>query len=331
MTYAKSMEQLWLENKKKISYTIYGLLTPGGLLVITGEPGVGKSWLAQQIGFEIACGFRILGLFTSIMCKVIYFELEQMSQVAEERFQGDAWKAKYGEKGKGNMGLYNESRIKFDNQKSVNEFKRVVTDFGGANVVIMDSYSVTLNDETELKQQKNAITNYREVAKEMGMGIILIQHLVKRGQAYNSKAGRFVQPPLRLDDIRGSKFLQHEVDTAIGLTQPRKGIRELGFLKHRFSRVDLSEPPLELRWNPDSASPLWPIEYRLPVIMKILDERTSISFSELETILPNKENHETTGISRPTLRKDIDRLKDLGLVYIDEGGGKSNESVVYKI
>jgi len=332
LKYARSMEQLWLENKKEISYTIYGLLAPGGLLVLTGEPGVGKSWLAQQIGFELACGHRILGLFSAVTCKVIYFEMEQMSELAEERFQEDVWKVKYGEKGKRNMGLYNESRIKFDNHKSIDEFKRIVTEFGGARVVIMDSYSVTLDDEIKLKQQKNAITNYREVAKEMGMGVILIQHLVKRGQAYNNKNSTFIQAPLKLDDIRGSKFLQYEVDTAIGLTHQRKGIRELGFLKNRFAKVDLSaEPPLELRWNPDSASPLWPTEFRLPVIMEILDQRTSISFTELETILPNKENQETTGITRPTLRKDIERLKDLGLVYLDEGGGKGNESVVHRI
>jgi len=330
MEYAKSMEQMWLEEEEEINCFIHGLLPTGGLMVLTGEPGVGKSWLAQQIGFELACGFRILGLFTAIMCKVIYFELEMQSPIARKRFRLPQWKEKYSN-GRQNMAHYDNAVIQFDNQRSIDNFKNIVNNFD-ANVVIIDSYSMTLDDERDLKIQKRTIANYREVAKEMRIGIIFIQHLIKRPRAYDNKGKEWSRPPLALDDIRGSKFLHHEVDTGIGLTQPRKDVRELGFLKHRFSEVELSaEPPLELRWNPTSGSPLLPIEYRLPVIMKILDERTSISFSELETILPNKENQETTGITRPTLRKDIDRLKDLGLVYIDEGGGKSNESVVHRI
>ena len=330
MEFAKSMEWMWAEAEEEINCFITGLLPTGGLMVITGEPGVGKSWFAQQMGFELACGFRILGLFAAIMCKVIYFELEMRSPIARKRFRLPQWKEKYSS-GKQNMGHYDNAVIQFDNQRSIENFKGIVTDFD-AKVVIIDSYAMTLDDERDLKIQKQTIANYRAVAKEMKIGILFIQHLIKRPKSYDNKVKQWTQPPLGLDDIRGSKFLQYEVDTGLGLTQPRKDVRELAVLKHRFSEVELSaEPPLELRWNPTSGSPLWPIEYRLPVIMKILDERTSISFSELETILPNKENQETTGISRPTLRKDIDSLKDLGLVYIDEGGGKSNESVVHRI
>ena len=74
----KSIEQLWLSPRQKANCLIEpGLLPTGGILSIAGEPGVGKSWLVQQIVFEIASGRRILGLFPTKKTKVAHFEVEK--------------------------------------------------------------------------------------------------------------------------------------------------------------------------------------------------------------------------------------------------------------
>ena len=328
--YIKSMEQMWLEPREVVNCIIEpGLLPTGGLMVITGEPGVGKSWLAQQIGFEIACGYRVLGLFGTKRNKVVYFELEMRSPIARERFRGNRWADKYPGAAQ-MMGHYDDTVISMESKIHTGYFQEALEEFG-AKVAIIDSYSVTLDDEIDLKRQKTTIANYRSVAKELKMGIIMIQHLVKRGQVYDNKTKEWSQPPLALDDIRGSKFLQHEVDSALGLTQARiKGVRELGFLKHRFTPVELSsEPSISLRWNPSSGSPLWPLEFRLAAIMKILDEEEFITVAELEKVLTRHDDQTSKGVSRPTVLKAIERLRDLGLIQVIEGGGKGNETWVH--
>ena len=82
------MRELWESPPEFFNCFIQpGLLPTGGLMIITGEPGIGKSWLSQQSAFELAEGRRWLGLFPTNRVKTLYLELEKRSPIARERFR----------------------------------------------------------------------------------------------------------------------------------------------------------------------------------------------------------------------------------------------------
>ena len=67
-----------------------GILPRKGLIVLFGDPELGKSWLLQQIGLGIAGGDIILGFFPTERTRVVGFDIEmgeypvsaRLSQVA---------------------------------------------------------------------------------------------------------------------------------------------------------------------------------------------------------------------------------------------------------
>ena len=302
----KSIEELWLSPPEDVNCVIEpGLLPTGGIMVVIGEPGIGKSFLVQQMAFEIATGRRLIGIFPCKRKKVAYFELEKRSPISRRRFKDEEWQKEY-PGATYSLGFYDDTIPRLDTDKGAKLFKDAVEDFG-CKVVIVDSFSVTLEDEIELSSQKRTILKYREIAKDLKLSFILIQHLVKRGIVYDPKTSQYKEPPLRLDDMRGSKYMEYEVDTVMGLVHGKsKGIRQLGFLKHSFSPIQLSEEqPLLVTFTGSKAVPFNPLDTNMPRILSVIDKEGPLKFAELES---------RAGISRPTFLRAKDTLISLGLV-----------------
>jgi len=304
-----SIEEMWLSPPEVINCFIDpGLLPTGGLLVITGEPGVGKSFLVQQTAFELATGRRLLGLFPTRREKTVYCEFEKGTPIARSRFTDPRWKIHYSG-AIGYLHYYDKSVPDLSNPREVESFTEALHNFG-SKIAIIDSYSVMIDDELNLSEQRNIILTYRRIANELKMSFILIQHLKKKGRDYNRNTGGYQAAPLEMNDLRGSKTIQYEVDTIIGLVvDKRKGFRQLGFLKHSHCPMLLSEePPIILRFDGSSATPFTPSEENLAAVMSNLKELGPTSFVDMETIL---------GVSRPTLLKIIERLQNLGIADVD--------------
>ena len=317
----KPIREMWNSPKEYVNCFIRpGLLPTGGLMVITGEPGVGKSFLAQQTAFELSSGRRWLGLFPSNRVKVAYFELEKRSPIARARFRRDDFRKEYPES-VDYLGYYDEDVPRLDTDAGTKLLERLVSDFG-TQVVIVDSFATTVWDEIDLSNIKKSVGNYRSIAKKLHLSFILIHHLTKRGVQYDSKKGEWKEPPIRLDNLRGSKFLEYEVDTVIGLTRQRiSGIRDIGFLKHSFCPFPYIEMvPLHYFYQASTPKPFATTNHA----DKILD-LIDLGINKVKDL----EFH--TKISRPTIRKTIDEIATYGLIKKHEGGGKGRESYVEAI
>ena len=229
----KFMWEVWSSPKEYFNCFIGpGLLPTGGILVICGEPGIGKSFLAQQTAFELACGRRWMKLFPARESTVVFLELEKRSPISRARFRRDDWQAEYPE-AMINLAYYDDDIPQLDTDIGVNKLEKIITD-SNAKIIIVDSFTTTLLDETDTVNIKRAVINYRKLAKNHGISFILVQHLIKRPTTYDQKQGKWKEPPLRLNDIKGSKYLQYEVDTVLGMAVSKGREREIGFLKHSF-------------------------------------------------------------------------------------------------
>jgi len=309
-----SIEEMWLSPLEMINCSIDpGLLPVGGLMIVTGEPGVGKSFLVQQMGFEIATGRRILNIFPTKRNKTTYFELEKMSEIARRRFKGLSWQQEYANVGN-NLGYYDSHIPSLSTPLDIIKFRGLLRDYG-CKVAIMDSYSVMIDDIRDLQEQKKLIVTYREIAKEEGMSFILVQHLKKRQQVFDRQTKTVDIAPLTIDDLMGFKTVVYEADTIVGLVKGKhRHTRQLIFLKHSHCPYHLDEEePLEFIFDGKSSKPLALSEKYLSSIISITDQMGPTSFSDMEAAIE---------ISRPTLIKYVERLLSFGLIEVEQEDGK---------
>ncbi len=309
----KPLEEMLSEPEESIDYIIHpGLLCSGGIMVLSGDPGVGKSFLAQQLTFEIASGKRVLRLFPCRQQRVVYVEFEVRNTLSRARFKQKSWIDAYPD-AVGNIGYFDEKIIRLDSTSKTNakEFETMLINYG-AQTVIVDSFAYTVWDETDLAALKTALEVFRGIAQKLGIAFIIIHHLIKRGTTYDQKESKWKEPPLKLDNLRGSKFLGYEIDTALGVVRAKVKPRSIGFLKHRFSPVPYNElEPLEFKFQAGT-----PVPFRCPDLLADTLENADAgitTFTDLETIMK---------ITRPTMIKTADRLEELGLIKVIKGGGK---------
>ena len=306
------MWEIWSSPKEHFNcYIGPGLLPTSGILVICGEPGIGKSFLAQQTAFELACGRRWMGLFPAKETIVVYLELEKRSPIARARFRREDWQKEYPE-ALVNLGYYDEDIPQLDTDFGANKLENMIKDTG-AKIIIVDSFTTTILDETDTVNIKTAVVNYRKLAKTYEVSFILIQHLIKRPTTYDQKGGKWKEPPLRLNDMKGSKYLQYEVDTVLGVAISKGREREIGFLKHSFCPYQLSEAgPLYFQYRPDTTTPFLFSNDKVKDLLFYVGNGIT-ELSDLENAL---------GMTRPTITQLIYKLRDMGLVKKITGGGR---------
>lgn len=321
----KSMREILSTPEEEIKSVIQPVLLPvGGIGVITGEPGIGKSFLMQQTTFELSCGHRWLGLFPVMASRVGYLETEKRSAVSRNRFRKELWFDRFPQ-AKDSVFYYDEEMIELDTIIGNTKLMDMIMQ-KGIDLLIIDSISTIIGDETQLPTMKAVFKNLREITTMLGITIICIQHLKKRDTQFDKASGTFIEPPLRMDDLRGSKFIQYDADLIVGVVKTkREGVRELAFLKHSHSPISFDEkPPFNFMFNGGAVPPFVPhgrMEHS-DEVLRLLDLADAIPVSFLMDYL---------GLSRPTLRDGLLKcMEDYGLIRMELGGGRGAETLVYK-
>lgn len=319
---AKIERVTWWELKEEVSNLEInciiepGLLQTGGLLSIVGKPGAGKSFLSQQIAYEVASGRRVLGLFPAVRCKVLYCETEERGQQSKIRLVRDDWEREY----KGALDNLEFITHYFDLTSSpmLMELERNIVE-GKFKLIILDSFTTTIGDPNEERWMRDIIMALRQLCTKLGIGFILIHHLRKPQQAFSFKSNVFKEAPITLEEIRGVYTQQYMVDTAIALEKTKEslGKRYIAFLKHSYCPI-LYDELIPLEYTFQGSEPV-PYSNDGMELMKALDRGMS-KMIELKAAL-NLQRHDSI-ISR------IKRLEELGLVeYIPgvQGRGKGAE------
>lgn len=175
-------------------------LTPGSLILLSGEPGIGKSTLALQI----------TDWYSNKDNTAIYVSAEEnIHQVSDRAHR---------------LGIANEHIHIFTAHTLEDILETLERDTSG--LIVIDSVSMITS--LEVNSQSGSITQIRyvtevfmEFTKRTGRSVILIGHVTKEGT------------------ISGPKILEHLVDTVLFLEGSKyEDYRILRALKNRFGPTD---------------------------------------------------------------------------------------------
>ncbi|UCF40606.1 MAG: DNA repair protein RadA [Gemmatimonadota bacterium] len=190
----------WSTGLAEFDFVLGGGIVPGSVLLVGGEPGIGKSTLLLQ------CASRLeaLGIPT------LYVSGEE--SVDQVRLRADRL-----EEDAGSVRVLPEVRL-----EAISTHAEVV----GARVVIVDSIQTTYTEELEgapgnVGQVRECAARLMRFAKESGAAVVLVGHVTRGGV------------------IAGPKTLEHAVDTVLYFEGESSGdFRVLRAVKNRFGSVD---------------------------------------------------------------------------------------------
>lgn len=199
-------------NISELDRVLGGGIVPGSLILLAGEPGIGKSTIVAQLADAVS--------FTS-------------PQPSPSKGEGDIGGVIYisGEESASQIKSRLErlechlANIKFISETNVEKAIAAAVSLKPVLVVVDSIQAVysadVLTEAGSLNQIRAAAVKFLEVAKEHNIAVILIGHITKDGQ------------------IAGPKSLEHIVDTVIYLeTETANNYRVLRATKNRFGSVN---------------------------------------------------------------------------------------------
>ena len=184
----------------EFDFVLGGGIVPGSVVLVGGEPGIGKSTLLMQ------CAARLESQGVSTLY-VSGEESPDQLRLRADRLGGDA----------GNIHVLGETRL-----ESIVHHAAALK----ARVVLLDSIQTTYTDDLEgapgnVGQVRECAARLMRFAKESGPAVVLVGHVTKGG------------------GIAGPKTLEHIVDTVLYFEgETTLDHRILRAVKNRFGSVD---------------------------------------------------------------------------------------------
>jgi len=185
---------------KEFDRLLGGGVMRGSLILVGGEPGIGKSTLLMQVSNAIACQ----GLLVLYVC-------------GEESVPQTSIRAKRLGISSENLLLLSETNYSLI-KKQIEEVK--------PNLVIIDSIQIIYTDEISsapgsVSQVRETATRLMHLAKNRDISIFMIGHVTKSGE------------------IAGPRMLEHLVDTVLYFEGDRQyNYRLMRVVKNRFGSTD---------------------------------------------------------------------------------------------
>ncbi len=180
--------------------TLGGGIVPGMVVLIGGEPGIGKSTLMLQISDRVAKDDR----------KVLYVSGEESNE--QIKLRSDRLKCD-------SQSLYLFCETDFD------EIERAITNFGPDIVVIDSIQSIYLSSRDSspgsISQLRECTSIFTRIAKQTNIPIFLIGHVTKDGI------------------VAGPKIIEHMVDTVLYFEgESQNQFKILRATKNRFGSTN---------------------------------------------------------------------------------------------
>jgi len=194
-----------------------GGVVPGSVVLIGGDPGIGKSTLLLQVALEMAQ--RITVLYVSGEESERQIKMRAMRLLHQENGTPSAAQEKSAAREKGSAPIPDDLFLVTETNLSV-----ILEHIGQVKpeLMILDSVQTTYLPELDtsagsVTQVRETASRLRELAKASGIAVFLIGHVTKEGA------------------IAGPRILEHIVDTVLYLEGDRfQSYRLLRSVKNRF-------------------------------------------------------------------------------------------------
>jgi DNA repair protein RadA/Sms len=201
-----------------------GGIVPGSIVLISGDPGIGKSTLLLQVALEVAQSATVLYISGEESERQIKMRADRLVSLTPEsssarspspKGRGESLPSPHGggAGGEGDLFLVTETNLSVMLEQ-IAQIK--------PTLVVVDSIQTTYMPEMEssagsVSQVRECSSRLRELAKTSGVAVFLIGHVTKEGS------------------IAGPRILEHIVDTVLYLEGDRfQSYRLLRGVKNRF-------------------------------------------------------------------------------------------------
>ncbi len=252
----KKLKDVALDNVKdrlatgfsELDDVLGGGLMPGGVMLMAGQPGIGKSTLLLQVAAHVAAGKPVL-----------YISGEESSGQIKLRAE--------------RLGAHKQDNLSLASSTSADDIAVTVSE-GGYSLVVVDSIqTLSLDEISSAPGTVSQITNSSNViiraAKAAHTSVVLVGHVTKEGS------------------IAGPKVLEHLVDVVLNFEGDRYGgfkivravknrygaTSEVALLEMDESGLKQIENPsaalLEERYNADGSVVLATMEGNRPLLVEI--------------------------------------------------------------
>ncbi|HOM01499.1 MAG TPA: DNA repair protein RadA [Acetivibrio sp.] len=192
-------EERYLTGMKEMDRVLGGGIVKGSLILVGGDPGIGKSTLLLQICDKI-----------KISTKILYISGEE--SIKQIKIRADRLNVR-------NPNLLMLSETNFKVIQALSESER-------PDLIIIDSIQTMFNDELpaapgSVSQVREITSGLMRIAKTLNIAIIIVGHVTKEGA------------------IAGPRVLEHMVDTVLYFEGERHlSYRVLRAVKNRFGSTN---------------------------------------------------------------------------------------------
>ncbi len=198
-----------------------GGILPGGVTLLAGQPGIGKSTLLLQLAAHIGGAHEVL-----------YASGEESASQVKLRAE--------------RLGAHTQDKLSFVASTSANDIAATIRSSGYQLIIIDSIQTLSLAEVSSAPGTVSQITNSSNViiraAKEAGAAVILVGHVTKEGS------------------IAGPKVLEHLVDVVLQFEGDRYGgFKVVRAVKNRYGSTseaaifEMGEQGLETVENPSAA------------------------------------------------------------------------------
>ena len=199
-----------------------GGIVPGSIVLIGGDPGIGKSTLLLQIAMEVAGRLSVLYVSGEESERQIKMRAVRLMRSQEAQRDGSGNGAEDGDEGpSSDEGLSFPEDLYLVTETNLAAILEHINEVH-PSLLILDSVQTTYVPEMEssagsVSQVRETASRLRELAKSSGTAVFLIGHVTKEGA------------------IAGPRVLEHIVDTVLYLEGDRfQSYRLLRSVKNRF-------------------------------------------------------------------------------------------------
>ncbi len=221
-----SIESSELQNRLDTGFgelndVLGGGILPGGVMLVAGQPGIGKSTLLLQVATAVAKGYPVL-----------YVSGEESAHQVKLRAE--------------RLGADKTESLEFISSTSADDIGATIR-AGRHRLIIIDSIqTLSLGDVSSAPGSVSQITNSSNViiraAKTSGAAVVLVGHVTKEGS------------------IAGPKVLEHLVDVVLQFEGDRYGgFKVVRAIKNRYGSTsetaifEMDESGLSIVTNPSAA------------------------------------------------------------------------------
>ena len=195
------LEERWPLDMTEFARVLGGGIVPGSIVLLGGDPGIGKSTLMLQVASEIASNSPVLYASGEESARQIKMRAQRLSEPEKIKISA--------------QNLYLVTETNLDAIIShVEQVKPMLLIIDSIQTIYLDSLS---SSSGSVSQVRECASRLRELAKSTGIAVFLIGHVTKEGM------------------IAGPRVLEHIVDTVLHLEGDRfQSYRLLRSMKNRF-------------------------------------------------------------------------------------------------